>query len=384
MRVLHLISNLDIGGAESTLVLLANKLGEHGIESTVISLTNTGALGSVLEANGHRVFSLGLLRGRPSLRGLAVLRRHIVAESPDVVQSWMYHADLAGALVVPTIPGVALVWGVHGGELPMAAHPVLTRMTIRACALLSGIPSAIVYASRSSHAFHAQLGYRGRRTAVLHNGADLGRFSAPHSTRELWRAQHGLGARACVVGALSRFHPMKDHETMLSAFALALPLCREMMLLLAGRGMDPNNAALVKMIRDRSLESSVMLLGERRDVTAFLSACDVFVSSSFSESFPVSLVEALAVGLPIAATDAGDSAEIVGKYGRIVPVRDPAALASGILDLVRLSEQERATMSLAARASAQSRFAAEDFVERYVALYGVVCGRKVNSSSVAS
>src|SRR5207249_1741949 len=178
----------------------------------VVSLTDLiGRVGRRIEGLGVPVTALGMKRGRVSPAALARLVRLMAREEPDLVQTWMYHADLLGGVAATTL-GIPVIWGVRHEHNP--GDKMLTRWTRRACALLSvWIPDAVVFNSESSLRCHAQGGYAAHKLVVIPNGFDLSSFRPDARTRIEVRRELGIPEGAPVVGLLARYHSDKDHRT---------------------------------------------------------------------------------------------------------------------------------------------------------------------------
>jgi glycosyltransferase involved in cell wall biosynthesis len=183
----------------------------------------------------------------------------------------------------------------------------------------------------------------------------------------------GIGNEAFVILLPARYHSMKDHATFLAAAALFARARPEALFAMAGSGVDLSNRALAELVAAQGIADRVLLLGERRDLAVVYPAADlVTLSSAFGEGFPNVLAEAMCCGVPCVATAIGDSAEIIGETGVIVPPRDPAALAAGWEKLASLSPERRRTLGEAARARVAERYDLAAIIARYEALYEAV------------
>ena len=153
----------------------------------------------------------------------------------------------------------------------------------------------------------------------------------------------GCAAEAFVVAVVARIDPMKDHATFLQAFALASAERPEMQALIVGDGPRGQAAKLREQAESLGIASRVIWTAARRDVTVVYHAADlVCLPSAFGEGFPNVLAEAMSAGLPCVATAVGDSAAVLGPFGRVVPARDPTAMARALLDAARARIQEAA------------------------------------------
>lgn len=371
MRVVHLITGLEVGGAETMLWKLLSVLDSKEFEALVVSLVPPGPMGARIANLGIRVESLGLRRGLPDPGAILRLARLLRAYGPDLLQTWMYHADLLGALAAPLAGRPVLVWNIRQSDL----DPRLTRRGTRLVARLGAVlsrwaPARIVCCSERARDVHRTLGYRDDRMTVIPNGFDLARFRPDPQARAQIRAGLGVPNEAPLLGLVARLDPQKDLGTFIEAARLVRARRPDCRLLLCGQGLDPSNRELVAAISEAGLTDSANLLGLRSDTPKVFAALDLLVSSSaYGEGFPNVIGEAMACGVPCAATDVGDSAAIVADTGLAVPPRDPEALAVGILRLLAEGPEELAGRGEAARARIASRYALPGIAARYADLY---------------
>jgi len=339
MKILHVITDLDVGGAETMLLRLATGMDPARFPCRVVSLIKPGPVGDRLREAGIGVDSLGMRRGQPSPVALWRLARLLRAFRPDVVQTWLYHADLIGLaalrLAFPFGPRPALAWNLRCSYMALDQYPRMTTLTLKVCAALSRLPDAVLTNSSEARRFHQGLGYRARRFEVIPNGFDTARFRPDPEARRAVREELGIPQDAPVVGHVARFDPMKGHDTFIEAASLAESRLGDPHFLLVGRGVDDDNVVLARWLSCSGLDGGrVHLLGERNDVPRLMAAMDAHVSSSLGESFPNAVGESMACGVPNVVTDVGDSAILAGETGRVVPPEDPAALAAALVDLL--------------------------------------------------
>ncbi|MEC9454197.1 MAG: glycosyltransferase [Pseudomonadota bacterium] len=344
-RVMHVITGLDTGGAETQLALLVSARKAAGAEDIVVSLIPGGALRERLENAGVAVHDLGMQRGRPSLAGLLRLRSLIRRTKPRIVQSWMYHADLIATFAL-RFSGrknvTPLIWGIRCSDMNLADYGRSLRWTLRLCARYSHVADMVVANSEAGLMTHLNLGYLPRQSRVIDNGIDTARYRPDAASRAEVRAELGINPSAKLVAHVARVDPMKDHDTLLAAMR-EIP---DVELLLIGLGTE-----------SLASRQGWHALGRRADVPRLLSACDLIVASSaYGEGFSNALAEGMASGLPAIATDVGDAARIVGDSGRIVPPRDARALAEAIHDVAFEPPEVHAERRIEARRSVEERF----------------------------
>jgi glycosyltransferase involved in cell wall biosynthesis len=365
-RVLFVTAGLGRGGAESFLVRLVRRLASRGHDCAVASLGSKGPLASEIASSGIPVSELGRGVASPSWR-LAGLARTF---RPDVVQGWMYRANLAACLAArATRPRSALVWSVRQGLNDLEISPWLTRATIAGNARWSRLPFAIVYNAASAARQHEAAGFLADRTRVVPNGIELSPNHSEGGARSRVRATLGIPDGAFVVGLFARWHPVKNHRGFVEAARLFARRRSSVGFVLAGAGIDSDNRALASWLEGAGIKKNCVLLGERSDVSALLPAIDVATLASLGEALPNSLLEAMASGVPCVAPDVGDIAELVGPTGEVVPAGDAEALASGWERLAAMSEEKRRVLGDQARARVTERFSLDRAADAFEALY---------------
>ena len=352
MRVMHVITGLEIGGAETVLTRLVLAKRSAEFPQYVVSLTNGGRFVAELRAAGIPVETLDMKRGRPDLGAVLRLVGLIRRYRPSVIQSWMYHADLLSLLAL-TLSGrrrqTRIYWGLRAANMAFEEYRLMSRITFRLCAWLSAFPDGVVVNSVSGQTHHASHGYRPRLFAKIPNGIDCNFFAPTPALRRDARATLALPPDQVAAVHVARVDPMKDHATLLAALARA----PQIICLAVGEGTEALPA-----------RTNLIALGKKADVRAILSAADMMVSSSIGEGFPNAIAEGMAMALPAVATDVGDVKALVGESGLIVKPRDPEALARAIADLAE-NEERRRSMGQIARQRITQNFSLDQMVKRF-------------------
>ncbi len=375
INVVHVITELDVGGAEMMLHRLVSAMDDRRFRNEVVSLSSIGPVGKMIAELGVPVSALGLRPGTPSPAALWRLSRLLRRRRAQVVQTWLYHADLVGLLAARLAGTRHVVWNLRCSNMELSRYRRATRWVVKVCSRLSSMPSAVIVNSRAGHRYHADLGYRPKRWELIPNGLDLRHFQPDQAARGRLLTALGLSEHATLIGLVARFDPMKDHRTFLEAASVLRRKRPEARFVLIGRGADSSNPELAGWVRNLGVTEAVHLLGERLDVPALVAGLDVAsLSSAFGEGFPSVLAEAMACGVPCVATDVGDAAEVVGNTGRIVPPRTPDALAAAWLELLEMGPEEQRDLRSLARRRAEDQFALAATVERYERLYEELAG----------
>jgi glycosyltransferase involved in cell wall biosynthesis len=351
-RVLHVITDLDVGGAERSLISIALATKQRNWTPIVASLVPGGLFAATLRNSNVPVRQLGMKSSRHALFGLLRLAAVIRRERPAVIQGWMYHADLVATLAL-VLSGrwrkTKLFWGVRCSDMDFSKYNLQLRLVVRLCALLSRLPYGVIANSDAGREVHKRLGYKPKHFYVVHNGIETDRLKVPQGTRTQVRRELGLPPNGPVIATVARLDPMKDYE----CFLAALERLPGIDALAIGRGTEN--------LPDRP---KLRRLGQRDDIAELLAASDILVSSSaFGEGFSNAIAEGMAAGLPVVATDIGDARRMVGNAGIIVKPRDPEALAAALKRLIEAPEAR-------ARLGALGRRRVEDLFSLETALMG--------------
>ncbi|HLG85652.1 MAG TPA: glycosyltransferase [Alphaproteobacteria bacterium] len=368
-RVMHVITGLSTGGAEIMLWKLLSALDERRGD-IVVSLTGAGTIGPRITALGIPVIDLDMSRS-PNPLAVWKLARLVRRFSPDAVQGWMYHGNLMASLgSILSSAQVPVLWNIRQSLYDLGKERLLTAVVIRAGAMLSRLPKAVVYNSKTSAVQHEALGYSAKRRIVIPNGFDCTLFHPSEEKRQRIRAEFGIADDAVLVGLVARRHPMKDHGTFIDAAALVAERAPSAHFLLIGKGMDDKAADLVERAARHGLGDRAMFLGERTDMPALTAALDIACSSSaWGEGFSNAIGEAMACGVPCVATDIGDSREIMGEGGIIIPARDPRSLANAIWQLIDIGRVGRRQIGALARRRVEAEFSLPQIARRYGEVY---------------
>ena len=383
MKVSHIITGLDNGGAETMLYRLLSHTDRRAFEPRVISLTDIGPVGKRIQALGVPVRALEMRRGVPNQLGVLRVARCLRSDPPDVIQTWLYQADLIGGLAAKVAGNTPVVWGIHNTILDPVSVTRVKMWTVRACSFASRwLPDRIVCCADSARDAHAKLGYVKEKLLVIPNGCDTALFSPDPGAGLSVRKELGIGKEAPLIGLVARFDAPKDHYNFIRAAALLHGRLPDVNFVLCGDGISWENQELVGWINAAGIRARCHLLGRRSDMPRLTAALDLASSSSFySEAWPLVVGEAMACGVPCVVTDVGDSAVIVGETGRVVPPRNPRALADAWQDLLSLGPDEKARLGIAARRRIERNFSLRDTVAAYEGIYeelASISGRAVS------
>lgn len=342
----------------------------------VIALMDQGVYGGRLISAGIPVYALNMPRGRVTLKGVIELYQLVRSIKPNVVQSWMYHADLIGGLVARLAGAKIVIWGIRG-PFDKQRTALQTRITIRLCAFFSKwVPVSIISNSEHATEVHVEAGYSSDKLVKIPNGYPLNQFRPNETARDELLHELNLKHDVVLIGMVARFDPYKDHENLFRALLAITHKVGQVVCLLVGPGMSMMNQPLALLVKKYGVQDIVKLIGPRFDVPRIMAALDVHVLSSAAESFPNVLAEAMACGTPCLTTDVGDAALIVGDTGWVVPHSDSAALAGAILEA--LDEMKNSIKWNRRREAGRKRVIENYSLERMIVSYTRVWSDAIN------
>jgi glycosyltransferase involved in cell wall biosynthesis len=295
-------------------------------------------------------------------RAVAAAARAVRRVRPALVHAHSSKAGAVGRLARPAFPRTPLVYTPHGyafaGHFESERERSRYRAVERALAPLASLVLCVCEAERR---LAASVGPE-RRTRVVHNGVPMPRPAPVHPTVERLRE------RGPVVGMVTLLRPGKGLETLVDALPGLLAGHPSASVVVAGSG--PDREQIEARARERGVAGALHLIGETAGPMPLLAGADLFLSASWAESFPLNVLEAMAAGLPVVATDVGGTAEAVvdGVTGLVIPARDPAALAAALADLLA-DPGRRAGLGDAGRRRARERFTVDLMLDGTAAVY---------------
>jgi len=370
IRTVHIITDLSTGGAQMMLYKLLASIDRSHFEPIVICLMDKDVIGKKIETLDIPVYTVNMSQGKLSISALWRLIKLVRASVPDVIQGWMYHGNIAAIIGrIFCFKKVALLWNIRHSVYDLKYEKKYTAQIIRIGAICSKMAIKIIYNSSKSAEQHEELGYTVDRTVVIPNGFDCLRFKPSSVARIAMRKELTIKENDIVIGLIGRYHPMKDHDNFFKAAGILIRIYSNVCFVLAGPGVDDSNAEISKAIRQHRIEEKIRLLGDRKDTPVINAGLDIACSSSYGEAFSNVIGEAMACGVPCVVTDVGDSAWIVGDTGKVVPPRNPEALAKAWSFLIEAGPEERNRLGDKARQRILENFTLDKIVQEYERLY---------------
>ena len=375
MKILFVTRTLSGGGGERQLWTLATGLARRGV--SVIIATFYDSASDPPSGAGVRVVGGGK-SGRWDVArflasNVALLRR----ERPDIVHGYLPAANCLAASLKPFLPGVKVVFGVRASNVDLGRYDAMSGAAYRVERWLARAADMVICNSEAGRVHALALGFPAASLIVIDNGFDAERFRFDAAARKSVRAEWGVGSEEFLIGAVGRLDPMKDHANFLDAFHRVAVQRDKARGVIVGDGPPPLLEALRERAERLGVSGRVVWSPARADVEGVYSALDALcLSSAYGEGMPNVVGEAMACDIPVAATDVGDAARLVGGLGEIVPPRDSAALAAAIIRLMNLDDRARAERIAAARRRIGDEFSVSRMVDRtFAALDGLAPSR---------
>jgi glycosyltransferase involved in cell wall biosynthesis len=349
---------MDRARFSSTIVTMRPMAPEYGI------------LRAEPESAGVSLYSLGMRRTSPAPLSVARLVRILRRERPQILQTWLYHADLLGLLVGKLARVPAISWNLRCSSMDMSEYSWVSSFVRSSLVRLSRFPDIVLANSQSGLRYHEALGYAPRKWMWIPNSVDLNKFRPDARASERLHCSLGLAPDKLLVGLVARFDPMKDHKNFIESAAVIARNDPRVHFVLVGRGVTAENATLSQWIESTGAAERFHLLGLKDHVNQIVPGFDLACSSSaYGEGFSNAICESLACGIPCAVTDVGDSALLVGNAGKVVPPRNSTALARACQEILGMTPEHRRHLGLCARKSMEQSYSLPSVVDRYERLY---------------
>ena len=333
LRLVFLARSLNYGGAERQLATLAKALDARDFAVSVVTFYAGGPVARELGAAGVAVHSVAK-RGRwDTARFAWRLARLLRGLRPDIIHSYLDVPNLC-ALALRNVTRARVVWGVRASDLAWEQQDWLSRTTFHAACRLARRADLIICNSQAGRAYHLARGYPARQTVVIPNGIDTNYFTIDHTAGQRVRAAWGITPQEKLVGLVGRLDAVKGHPIFLQAAAQLHAQRPGTRFVCVGDGPADYRQMLQRQAGVLGLGAKVIWAGGRGDLPDIYNALDVLALASNSEGWPNVLAEAMACGVPCVTTEVGDAAQIVGGTGRVVPTKNPTALADALRDIL--------------------------------------------------
>jgi len=298
VKVLHIITGLNTGGAEMMLYKICKYKSEN-VEYKVISLTTKGPIASKLERLGIEVDSANFSKSPRSILSFFKLLNTIKQYNPDLIQSWMYHSDLVSS-IISLILRKPLFWNIRQASVNTKLNKKLTVFVAKLCGKLSFVPLRIISCTKKGISEHSLIGYKKKKMIFIPNGFEISEFTINKRPNQYRKLIH-----------VGRYAPLKNHSSFLRISQMILVKIPNLKIEMYGDGINGQNLELVSLASELGILKNIDFKGRSNNLRDIYAQSDLLISTSFSEGFPNTIGEAMCCGCSVITTNAGDSADIV-------------------------------------------------------------------------
>lgn len=361
-KIVHIIVGLGDGGAERTLYNLVtkDKLNKH----FVISLTDHGKYGKNFLQKKISVYSLGFKKWQPSLIKINKILKIIKKHNPDIIQTWMYHADFITIFLKIFFPKIKFIWGIR--NTVFSINDSFSRwLVFKLCCLFSHlIPNLIISNSQTGIDGHKKAGYK-NKFKLIYNGVNLKKFNSKKINKK---------TLSPVIGVVARYDKQKGYSVLLKSLEILKNKKNSFYCFCIGKNVNSSNKKLMKEIKALNLYKNVFLLGQKKNIENIYKDFDLLVLPSINgEGFPNVIIEAMACGIPCLVTDVGDSKIIVGKTGWVVPPNNYKKLSQNLESIFKkINSPEWRSKKKNCRARVVKKFSVETMVNNFQKIWNFI------------
>jgi len=362
VRVMHIVLSLGVGGAEKLVYNIVRESDPAEVYSVVCCLDMIGPLGEQLIENGFNIYHQKRVNGI-DFSLVSWLRKIIIREKIEVIHAHQYTPYFYAVLSSAFIRNILIIYTEHGRLYPdrrrlkrFVFNPLFARFTDHIISISESTKKAMITYDN----------FPSRKIKVVLNGVKFENIKNINISQK--RRSLGLEDKSLIVGTAARLDGIKNIPMMLRAFKIVLSQIPDTFLLIAGKG--PKEEELKALSSELGISNRIVFLGLRHDLPEIYQLYDVFALSSFTEGISITLLEAMAAGIPAVVTDVGGNPEVVinSKTGYLVPLSDEHAMADRILELLR-DPQKRSLMGQNAAARARKHFSFNRMLSDYLQLY---------------
>jgi len=366
-KIVHIISGLQVGGAERSLYNICNSSLNDSFKQYIICLGNRGYYSQKIEEIGLEIYHINFSSWHfvKSVTKFIIILKKI---SPDIIQGWMNHGNFTSILALLILNFKPIIyWNIRQSFYKNKNDLFYTKFLFLFNILFSRIPKKIIINSNISKIQLQNFGFNIDSFKFIPNGFDPNYWVRDLSFRELKRENLGIENLDFVIGYVGRYHPMKNIILLLKAFEIISINFSNSKLVIIGHKEDDFNK-FEKQIFDKIPNNQIILLNQMYDINKYYSIFDLFTLCSVSEGFPNVLGEAMSCELCCISTNVGEAPALLQDVGFIIPVDDLDALVSKMTNCIENLEMTK-NMGILARNKIVKTYSLQNTVNQYINLY---------------
>ncbi len=371
IRIVHIITTLERGGAQRILSeVIKNKKHNREYQHIVISLTSEKGFTKEIENYAEKIYYLNgkNIISFPALIFQAFLL--IRSLKPDIIQSWLYHADFTASFLGLFFKNIPILWTVHHASYSLKYESFHSKLIVYLLSKLSNyLPIKIIYCSKYSFDVHKKLGYSKSKSKIVMNGIDMNKFRPNKKLGESFRESINIKEKEFLIGFIGRYDPNKGINCFLKTVKeIKNTKNKNIRFLICGHRMNKNNKNLVSEIKNLNLIKDVILLGEKRNMESIYNGIDLLICTSLTESFGLVAVEALACGKKVISSDLPALREIIEEENLIEP-NNYLIFAKKSINLMKKDVKQKLSEERNIRDSVLKKYNIDNTVRGYYDIY---------------
>lgn len=366
-KILFVTTSLGCGGAERIIYLICEDLKEN-LDIKVICLSD-GIYTSKIQNLGIEVFVLSVSSFFSFLSSFTKLVKLVQKFRPNIIQGWMYHGNLIAHVLRIFSPSSKLYLGIRQSLPTIKLEKALTRLIIQIDSLLSRFANLIIYNSYSGHEDHEKFGYKSE-SIVIPNGVDTNKFKPQRTAKNNLCKELKIPVKSLLIGLIARYHPIKNHSIFFEAASLIASTHPEVHFVLSGQDITWENSKLTNLFSQfKNLKNKVHLLGSVDNIESITSALDIAVNCSISEGMPNTVIEAMASGVIVAATNVGDSKRIINNPLLVTEKSSAKKLYNVCNEIIELAPTEKTKIKNDLLKTVKKNYSIESMISNYRKIY---------------
>ena len=375
MKIVHIINSLKKGGAEGNLYRLCKfhkKKYKDKVKIIIITLINNGFYESELKKIGISIYSLNFNEDNKSLniiKKILKFRKLIKNQSPDIIQSWMYHANFLTLFIQKKFYD-KLFWNIRHSELNLKISKKLTIFLSIICGIFSKlIPKKIIYCSERSIKFHENKHFYVKNKSILiYNGCNEKNYYSSKYLRSSFRKKNKIKKTDIILGYAGRYAKQKNIPSLLYAFSKIKKNYDNIYLYMVGKNINFKNKKLLSQVKNQKIKNRLFFLNEQKSLLKFYNGIDLLILPSLSESFPNVIPESMLCSTPVLSTNTGCSKTIIGEYGFIIAKNSKQTISSKLDKVIKYyvyKKKEWALLKKNSRIQIKKNFSISKMANRY-------------------